>query len=205
MKEKKQKTSTTRNRIIEEALYFFMQHDFNETTMEEIRVKAGVSNGSLYHHFPSKDELGAAIYLEGIKEYQSGLLQALEYGGTAREVICSIVSYHLRWVKEHPGWTRYLFQMRSASFMKAVEDELAQTNTSFFISFYAFFRQSMDNGTMRNMPLEICFVLLFGPCQEYSRRILSGHTTADFDTAIDEISEGTWNALRNHDNGTHET
>jgi len=41
-------------------------------TLEEIRRDADVSVGALYHHFPDKPALAAAVYAQVMSEYQTG-------------------------------------------------------------------------------------------------------------------------------------
>ena len=40
-------------------------------TLDEIRRDADVSVGALYHHFPDKPALAAAVYAELMSEYQA--------------------------------------------------------------------------------------------------------------------------------------
>jgi AcrR family transcriptional regulator len=67
-------TVERRRQIIQAALSCFTAMGFANTTMEEIRIRSGASNGSIYHHFKNKDQLAVAVYLEGIIDYQSSLL-----------------------------------------------------------------------------------------------------------------------------------
>jgi AcrR family transcriptional regulator len=57
MAKREEKTAQRRKQIIEGALTCFIRRGFNNTTMDEIAVEAGVSKGSLYWYFESKDEL----------------------------------------------------------------------------------------------------------------------------------------------------
>ncbi|MEK3795670.1 TetR/AcrR family transcriptional regulator [Paenibacillus sp. FSL R7-0204] len=47
----------TKNRILEHASSLFAQKGYGAVSMNEVCSAAKVSKGSLYHHFPSKDEL----------------------------------------------------------------------------------------------------------------------------------------------------
>lgn len=54
--------STTRDRIIDEAMHLFSQHGFAATSVAKIEAAAGLSPGAggLYHHFASKEAVLAA-------------------------------------------------------------------------------------------------------------------------------------------------
>jgi AcrR family transcriptional regulator len=56
------KAETTRERIVDVALDLFRRKGFEQTTMREIAAKAGVSLGSAYYYFESKEDLVMAFY-----------------------------------------------------------------------------------------------------------------------------------------------
>lgn len=93
-----QRARETRERILASARTVFGRRGFGEATMEEIALDAGVSNGALYHHFPSKGELFREILDEHMRE-QHFELASLVPASSFREVIERFVSYwfnHLR-------------------------------------------------------------------------------------------------------------
>lgn len=47
----------TKKRIVLKATQLFVQKGYAAVTMNEVCIASNVSKGSLYHHFPSKDEL----------------------------------------------------------------------------------------------------------------------------------------------------
>ena len=77
-----------RDAILEAALDCFASYGFAKTTMDDIRLRAGASTGSLYHHFKSKEQLAAELYLEGVRRYQQGLRRELgRHGVDPRDVV----------------------------------------------------------------------------------------------------------------------
>ncbi|MER0476897.1 ScbR family autoregulator-binding transcription factor [Streptomyces sp. Edi2] len=51
----------TRFRVLQAAAAEFDEHGYGETTIKQIAEKAGVSQGALYFHFDSKEELARAV------------------------------------------------------------------------------------------------------------------------------------------------
>jgi AcrR family transcriptional regulator len=51
----------TRERLLEVAAKFFGERGYEATSIEAVLREAGVSRGSLYHHYPSKGALFAAV------------------------------------------------------------------------------------------------------------------------------------------------
>jgi AcrR family transcriptional regulator len=64
----------TKKRIVLKATQLFVQKGYAAVTMNEVCVASNVSKGSLYHHFPSKDEL----FLFVVEEDTAQWLQAWE-------------------------------------------------------------------------------------------------------------------------------
>lgn len=51
----------TRRRLIEAAHGLFLQNGYHGTSMRQIAQAAGLAVGGIYNHFPSKDEMFAAV------------------------------------------------------------------------------------------------------------------------------------------------
>ena len=190
------KTQTRRKQIIHAALACFTEIGYAATNMADIRSRSGASTGSIYHHFKSKEQLARAVYLEGIREYQEGILSVLEKHDNASEAILEIITYHLIWVEQNPGWSRFLFLMRHADFMGNAQDEFNVLNANFFRCVSMWFLQQVKTGSIRNMPTDVLIAVLLGPCQEYTRLYVDGKACTPPEQAAGELALAAWNALR---------
>ena len=183
--------------IIQAALTCFNQVGYTNTGIADICRVAEASTGSVYHHFGSKSGLAAAVYLSGIRDYQTGMLAALRPELSARDGVFTLITFHLNWVVRHPAWARYLFQHRHAEFMggEAVENTLRELNARFSSSMAGWFGKHIEAGRIRVLPRDLFLSLLLGPCQEFARQYLAGYTVTDVDRAAVEIAAGAWAAL----------
>ena len=184
-----------RRAIIEAALSCFSELGYDRTSVADIRARSGASTGSVYHHFGGKEQLAAAVYLEGISVYQAGYLEVLERCEEARRGVLAMVRYHLRWVRENPDWARYLFQHRHADFMADDKAQLHALNQRFVDQLRAWFAPHVKAGRIRRLPREVYPSLIWGPSQDLARQWLSGRLTTDLDTAARAIAEATWRSL----------
>lgn len=87
-----QRAQETRQRILDAARTVFGRRGYGQATVEEIAAEAGVSNGALYHHFASKEELFRAILDNHIRE-QHIQIGAFVPASSFREVIERFVGY----------------------------------------------------------------------------------------------------------------
>jgi AcrR family transcriptional regulator len=189
------KSPVRQRQIIEAALACFTEKGFPATSIADICKKAGASTGSVYHHFKSKGRLAAAIYLEGIRDYQTGMTETLSRQKTAKGGIFAIVHYHLTWVKDNPEWARFLFQKRHAEYMDGSEEEMKRLNAEFVNGMSAWFTGHIESGTIKKLPRDIFIALLLGPCQEFARMVVSGFARSEVDEAARKLAAAAWSAL----------
>ena len=60
----------SRARILGHALRLFAEHGYDRTTTKMIADEAGISQGLIYAHFASKEELLAAIFEQGMRDVE---------------------------------------------------------------------------------------------------------------------------------------
>ena len=190
------RSALRRHQIIQAALACLAEQGFSQTTMETIRRRSGASNGTIYHFFKSKEQLAAAVYLEGIADYQSCLVAGLERCREARDGVLSVPRSHLRWVHEHFELARFLFQARHARFMATSETSMAEQNSAFAGSIARWFARHVEKGSLKRLPPDLYISFLLGPCQEFTRLWVSGWARTPLSTASEAFGEAAWHALR---------
>jgi AcrR family transcriptional regulator len=79
-----------RAQIIEAALACFMRKGFNNTTMDDIVTESGLSKGSLYWYFNSKDELFAAALTSLFVHVGEETVAAVEQCTTASDKLLAL-------------------------------------------------------------------------------------------------------------------
>lgn len=60
------------------AAYLFNKRGYDATSMRDIAREAGMLAGSMYYHFPSKDDLIIATYEEGRRLIAEAVLEAID-------------------------------------------------------------------------------------------------------------------------------
>lgn len=183
-------------RILNAALECFTSLGFDATTLEEIRSRSGASIGSIYHHFSSKEDLAATLYVEGLRDYQEGLLAELRWHKQCAAGIRATVRYHLRWITKHPDWARYLLEMRRAESVAAVEEKIHIMNREFFAEIRRWLEPHRKRGVMKRLPEDLYLAVVAGPTQEFARRWLAGRAKTDIAQAAKVLADAAWNALR---------
>jgi AcrR family transcriptional regulator len=189
-------TMKRRRAILEAALDCFTRKGTDATTMDDVRVASGASIGSIYHHFESKERLAAALYMEGIGEYQRGLLEEITRHQTARQGIRAAVIYHLRWIREHAAWARFLLYGREADFMATDEAALRDMNKHMTSGLRDWLARFAAANEIVELPPDTVLPLLLGPAQAFGRTWLAGRATTTIESAEEVFADAAWNAMR---------
>jgi AcrR family transcriptional regulator len=190
-------TSGARRRaILEAALEAFTDKGFAAATIEDVRRLSGASVGSIYHHFGDKEGLAAALYLEGIGAYQRGALRALTRSGDPERGVKALVRFHLRWVAEKPKLASFLLNRRETEVVLASEADRRELNRAAFAETAAWLRPHVESGRVKHMPMELYYLTLIGPSQEFARHWLSGRASSSMREAERVLAQAAWDSVR---------
>ena len=186
---------TRRRQILEAALDCFTTRGVEATSISDIRARCGASVGSIYHHFRSKEELAAALYMEGLRSYQEGFLRELRRHKDAESGVRAVVGYHLRWVSEKTNWARYLLYLREDSSITAAEDAIGSINQSFVAAMMSWLTPHVQAGDIARLPQDLYQPVLLGPLHHFSRQWLAGRTASSMAEAREVLADVVWKAL----------
>jgi TetR/AcrR family transcriptional repressor of nem operon len=81
------KRDKTRSRIVETAGVLFHERGYTNTSMDDIVRKSGVTKGSVYYHFSSKEELGSAVVSDLVAQWLSGGASFLKKEDPIRQIV----------------------------------------------------------------------------------------------------------------------
>ena len=185
-----------RRQILQAALASFEELGYDASTIEDVRRRSRASIGSIYHHFGGKAGIAAALYAEGLEDYQAGLLARMRRSRSARALIKAVVRHHLDWAEANPAWARYLMGMRRLEAVAAIEVRLREINRGFVRESVALIRPRMDAGEIAPLRFDILLALLFGPAQEFLRLWSAGRTDLGLRQARELLAEAAWKSVR---------
>lgn len=183
--------------ILDAALSTFVEMGFERATTADIRARAGVSNGALFHHFPSKDAIAEALYLRGIASYQDGLVAALARGGedNARETVGAAVHHHLAWVERNRALATFMYERGRPDWQPTHGEGVRKLNRAAAAHVRDWIAPLAAKGVLRDLPLPVLAACVVGPAHFVARRWLSGMITARPTSFADALAEAAWAAL----------
>lgn len=189
-------TDHRRADILRAALDCFARGGYAATTIADIRRASGASVGSIYHHFANKEQLAAALYVDGLAAYQEGFLGVLADAPSAEAGIRGMVGFHLGWVRHHEDLARYLLAAGEADVRHTASGELRRINRRFFRRVAEWGEPYLESGALRRLAPDLYYALAIGPSQELARHWLAGRLQTQIDEAEPVLADAAWQALR---------
>jgi AcrR family transcriptional regulator len=182
---------TTSDRILDAALDLFDRDGYAAVSMSDVRRAAGVSNGSLYHHFPSKPAIAAALRDRALTGWRTAFAAALDEAADTPAAIRAGVAAHLAWGMSHPALAR---------FMLTAPDEPeaappAREQRAFLAQIHRWLDARAADGEIVALPAQLQYAVWLGPAQELLRGWLSGQAKRPPAGAAGTLGDAAWRAL----------
>ena len=151
--------------LLEAALALFVEKGFAATRVEEVAARAGVSKGTLFLYFPSKEELFKAVVRENASRHlHDAFREVAGYAGTSTELLHEFIR---RW------WTQYggtpaagltkLIMSEAANFpdlAQYYQDEVVQPSHELVRRIV---QRGIDRGELREVDLTLAAHLIVAP------------------------------------------
>jgi AcrR family transcriptional regulator len=166
----------TRHEILRVALESFAEHGYERTTIAALRDRSGVSNGALFHHFPTKEAIAAALYVEAMEDVQDGYRRLLDLPvADLAGAVAGIITHQLTWVSEHCDQARLLYSLDHLDPSSAAAGELGALNRDLAAAWRRWLQPLIARGDLRDLPFELMIAIVNGPAHAICRRWLAGH------------------------------
>ena len=94
-----QKSKATKEKIFQAAKRILKKKGYEELSIKNICEEAGVSNGSFYHHFKTKDDL-LSYYIEELPGINPDVLEMPSCVAEAKEAIVQVYLNYVKYCKE---------------------------------------------------------------------------------------------------------
>jgi AcrR family transcriptional regulator len=188
-------THSTREEILDAALEAFTAKGFTATTVEDIRGRSGASIGSIYHHFGGKEQIAAALYVEGLARYQDGLLAVLRRERTAERGVKAMVRHHLRWVAANRELAGFLLMPRESVAVAEAGERIRELNRAVFAETADWYDAHARAGSVRPLAFDLIYSIVLGPAQEFARHWLAGRSRTSIKQAERPLADAAWGAV----------
>jgi AcrR family transcriptional regulator len=187
--------STTEDLVTAVALRLFGTQGYSQTSMEQVRREAGISNGSLYHLYRDKAALAARLYCRGMVECQDGILAAVRRAGAPEVGVRGAVVFQAGWVDANIELARLVYADLPDAVLAAAAPTLDGLSRSYVREVDTWLRVHVDSGALIDQPFAMLHALWLGPTQEFCRHWLRGRGRLRPRNVAVDLADGAWRAL----------
>lgn len=125
-----------KEKILVGALELFVERGFDGTSIASIVKYTGVSNGAMYHHFNSKEELINEVFFLVHKVMKEEMLGVLEDSMDIREKFYAIWSIGIRWALKNPEKKRFLNMFSNSPYMEKLWTQSVTSQFNFLCNIF---------------------------------------------------------------------
>ena len=115
------KAEETKARVERAALTLFVARGVTETTTREIAMAASIAEGTIYRHFPSKEQLALDLFLRHHRALAEALAGAAQRAQGLRAQIDAIVRCYCEWADD--DWTLFAYHLLTQHMFLAIVPE----------------------------------------------------------------------------------
>ena len=177
------------------ALRLFGTQGYSETTMEQIRRDADISNGSLYHLYPDKAALAARLYCRGMIECQDGILDAVRTARAADDGVRRAVVFQASWADANIELARLVYADLPDAALAVAALRLDPLSKRYVREVGAWLQGHVDRGALADHPFVVLHALWLGPTQEFCRHWLRGRGRLRPRHVASDLADGAWRAV----------
>ncbi len=143
--------------ILQAALKLFVENGFHGTPTSRIAKEAGVSNGTLFHYYKTKDELVVALYIH-IKTNLTGCIDnARIEGETIKSSFKRMYISSMYWAIGNPVEFRFTQQFHSSPYLSMVSHEEILRQTRYLMDFM---QEAINARVLKPLPVDMLFTLI---------------------------------------------
>ncbi len=100
-----------RLQLLDAAARLFRTHGYHATSMRDIARAVGMLPGSIYYHFPSKDELLLTVYEEGVRRIAERVDKAVETQRQPQQRLQAACIAHLEMLLDQSNYAQVVLRV----------------------------------------------------------------------------------------------
>jgi AcrR family transcriptional regulator len=184
--------SDKRAAILKTTLKLLSERGLADTPMSVIVKESGVSTGTVYHYFETKDELILDLYHEiKVKTFDS-LLAGFDTEASYQEQFLYLWKAAVRFYIGHPMEMKFLEQFENSPYHDASH---AMKYHELLTPILTFFEQGRQEEVLKDLPMQVLMTLGMSSAMALVKQHMGGGLELT-DELIDSAALASWDSVR---------
>lgn len=146
-----------REQILIAALNLFVEFGFHGTPTSKIAKEAGVANGTLFHYFPTKEDLIIALYTDIKERMGCYIIENTTDEINLKETLKKQFLASMYWALEYKAEFHFVEQFNSSPFLSHVALEVVE---KYMKPFMVRLNKGIEDKVIKPMPVDLLFTLI---------------------------------------------
>ncbi len=184
---KQNRSSDTRNRIIAAARELFLAKGFDGASVAEVCRSAGVSNGALFHQFPTKEDLGFAVYTLVRRAFWDRVMAAMTAPDDPLDGVEAAVRAAFDFQRDDPGSAAFMFDVSGSKWIEAYSAQSQEVHDLVSGRGQEWAAPHIAAGRLSPVPPDVFVALASGAPQWMGRMCRIGMNAQPFDEIAEQM------------------
>ncbi|CAF30347.1 TetR/AcrR family transcriptional regulator [Methanococcus maripaludis] len=181
-----------RKAIMDAALKLFTERGFHGTSTAQISKEAGVATGTLFHYFPTKEDLINNLYFEVKADLSRTMVKDLEPQVNFKDRLKKIWDNLVRWGLDNHKEFLFVGQFCNSPYISNFTREEVMKE---YFTIHKLIEDGVTAGTVKKLPLELVIAMFYQNSRTVVQVISSYGLSKDKNKIIDEGFEVIWAGL----------
>lgn len=174
---------TKKKDIVNAALALFMKKGIKATTTRDIAVRASISEGTIYRHFQSKDELAQVVFEQNMELFWKFLRHYLRRGENPEQLLDSYIRGYFEFARRHQRRYSFVIAAHQTELKKLSREKMKPVRMLFKI-----LRHGQKQGYFREANLNLAAAMIFGILTQTVFYMKSGQIAVNYHTIVQETT-----------------
>ncbi|GAA4154961.1 TetR/AcrR family transcriptional regulator [Chryseobacterium ginsenosidimutans] len=145
--------------LLDTALKLFVEFGFHGTPTAKIAKEAGLSSGTLFYFFSTKDELVTSLYVDIKGKMTAAIMDDIEGETSIKKLIEGYFKTPLFWALNNPIEFSFTVQFSNSPYLNQVAAKEIDLHIAPFLTIL---KRGVKEGTLKNIDPQLIFALVRG-------------------------------------------
>ena len=178
------RTLSKKKDIVNAALALFMKKGIKATTTRDIAIRADISEGTIYRHFQSKDELALFIFEQNLEKFRKFLVQFLHKGQNAEQLLCAYIEGYFEFARRHQRRYSFVIAAHQTELKKLSREKMKPMRMLIKI-----LKLGKKNKFFRYSNVNLTAAMIIGILTQTIFYLKSGQIAVNYQQVVEETTE----------------
>ncbi len=178
------KPLTKKSEVIDAALSLFMRKGIKATTTRDIALRAGISEGTIYRHFESKEELAEGIFEENLNYFWNFLKGYLRNTKSPEEMLRAFIEGFFEFSRREQRRYGFVIAAHQTELKKQSREKMKPKRMLAKI-----IRLGQKQGCFREIDSHLASAMVIGTIMQTIFYLKTGRIAVNYDDVVEEVAQ----------------